>query len=313
MKDIKTKIIDKIKEHSTIIIHRHINPDLDALGSQGGLQQIIQDSFPQKKVFVVGEEVESLKFINQMDLLSEEDYKGALIIVCDTANLSRISHQERIELGTFLIKIDHHPDHTPYGELSWVDTSFSSTSEMIMDLFLQNSNLLTLNEKGAKQLYAGIIGDTGRFLYDNTKSRTLEYASELMKYNFDPQEIFNSLYTTSRTTARLQGKVLMDYQVTDKGVAYFKMTEEVLNEFEVDRVAAANLVNTLKDIEGNKIWVFFVEYPEEIRVRIRSSKIVINEVAKQFNGGGHPLASGATINSWIEVDTLIDALNALCK
>ena len=40
-----TQLLDKIKEFSTIVIHRHNNPDGDALGSQIGLKNIIKENF----------------------------------------------------------------------------------------------------------------------------------------------------------------------------------------------------------------------------------------------------------------------------
>ena len=45
------KIAEKIKEYSVIIIHRHTNPDGDALGSQIGLKNLIKDNFPEKEVY----------------------------------------------------------------------------------------------------------------------------------------------------------------------------------------------------------------------------------------------------------------------
>ena len=39
-------ILEKIKEYDTIIIHRHMKPDPDALGSQAGLKEIILANFP---------------------------------------------------------------------------------------------------------------------------------------------------------------------------------------------------------------------------------------------------------------------------
>ncbi|MGF7535260.1 bifunctional oligoribonuclease/PAP phosphatase NrnA [Bacillus mexicanus] len=310
--NIQQEILNKINEYNNIVIHRHINPDPDALGSQGGLQKIIQSSFPNKKVYVVGEEVEGLTFLNKMDKQTVDIYKDALVIVCDTADTVRISYGEMIPEDSFIIKIDHHPDREPYGDLSWVDTKYSSTSEMLSALYLEYSDSLTMTNSAARLLYAGIIGDTGRFLYNNTSHLTLEIASELLTYDFDPQEIYTNLYKTSRDIAKLKGKVLTDFEVTDKGVAYFKMTRDVLSAFNVNEISAANLVNTLKDIEGNEIWVFFVEYANgEIRVRIRSASTPINDVAYQFNGGGHPLASGATVNSWSEATHLIESLNDL--
>ena len=49
---IQHQILQKIKEYKTIIIHRHVNPDPDALGSQVGLQKLLQLNFPEKTVKV---------------------------------------------------------------------------------------------------------------------------------------------------------------------------------------------------------------------------------------------------------------------
>lgn len=42
-------ILETIKAYQTIIIHRHQNPDPDALGSQAGLKEIIKQNFPDKR------------------------------------------------------------------------------------------------------------------------------------------------------------------------------------------------------------------------------------------------------------------------
>ena len=39
------KVLEKIKQYDTIIIHRHNNPDGDALGSQIGLKYVIEENF----------------------------------------------------------------------------------------------------------------------------------------------------------------------------------------------------------------------------------------------------------------------------
>ncbi|HEQ0654562.1 TPA: bifunctional oligoribonuclease/PAP phosphatase NrnA, partial [Streptococcus pyogenes] len=79
-------ILDKIKAHQTIIIHRHQNPDPDALGSQAGLKEIIAQNFPDKKVLMTGFDEPSLTWISQMDQVTDKDYKEALVIITDTAN-----------------------------------------------------------------------------------------------------------------------------------------------------------------------------------------------------------------------------------
>ena len=42
------QILEKIKEYDTIIIHRHMKPDPDALGSQVGLKALLKHHFPEK-------------------------------------------------------------------------------------------------------------------------------------------------------------------------------------------------------------------------------------------------------------------------
>ena len=43
------EILEKIKEFNTIIIHRHLRPDGDCIGSQFGLKYLIEENFPEKK------------------------------------------------------------------------------------------------------------------------------------------------------------------------------------------------------------------------------------------------------------------------
>lgn len=159
---VKQQIIDTIKQYDTIIIHRHVRPDPDAYGSQCSLKEMIKLSFPEKKVYAVGEEDPSLKFFARMDEIADDVYNGALVIVCDTANTERICDQ-RYSLGEKLIKIDHHPNHDAYGDIIWVDTKASSTSEMIYELFLYGKeiNELKMDEQVARLIYGGIVGDTG--------------------------------------------------------------------------------------------------------------------------------------------------------
>lgn len=304
------KIMEKIEEFETIIIHRHKKPDPDALGSQGGLQKLIQQAYPEKNVFVVGDEIAGLTFLNAMDTIEKEIYQDALVIVCDTSKTDRIS-DERYALGKYLIKIDHHPDEESYGHLEWVDTTYSSASEMITVLSHVFQNKLVMNDEAARLLYAGVVGDTGRFKYSSTDSLTFDVASKLVAYNFKPQEIYEEFGKQTRNEARLKGYVLQHFSVTERGVAHMYITKEIMEEFDVNVDVAANLVGSLADIVGNHIWVLFIEDTDKTRVRIRSKEVVINKVAMEFGGGGHPLASGASVENKEEAAQLIKRLNSL--
>ena len=130
------EMLENIKAHETIIIHRHQRPDPDALGSQAGLRELLRHNFPKKKVLTVGADEPSLAWMTRMDQVADEDYQGALVIVTDTANTPRID-DERYARGAFLIKIDHHPNEDVYGDLVYVDTTASSASEIITDFSLK--------------------------------------------------------------------------------------------------------------------------------------------------------------------------------
>lgn len=65
------QILEKINKYKKIIIHRHNNPDLDALGSQLGLQNAIKNTFPEKEVYVVGD-MNKFSFMGEMDIVSDE-------------------------------------------------------------------------------------------------------------------------------------------------------------------------------------------------------------------------------------------------
>lgn len=308
----KQKILNAIKQFDTIIIHRHIRPDPDALGSQGALAEIIKMSFPNKQVYVVGEEEDSLLFLNRMDQIEDETYEGALVIVCDTANKPRISDQ-RYDQGEMLIKIDHHPNDDQYGDLIWVDTDASATSEMIYEFHLFGKEQgLQLNEKAASLIYAGIVGDTGRFLFSNTTAKTFRYVSELIEGGLAFTSIYDQLYKRRRELIHLNGYVLQNFTYAD-GVGMMKIPLEILEQFDVSASEASLLVNSFSDVEGLRAWAFFIEEEDQIRVRLRSKGPVVNTIANQFNGGGHPLAAGATIYSWDDVDDVIGLLKEACR
>jgi phosphoesterase RecJ-like protein len=306
------KIIQTIKENDTIIIHRHKRPDPDALGAQAGLKEMIKHSFPDKQVYIVGEDDPAFTFLVSMDQLKDSTYQDALVIVCDTANTPRIS-DERYQLGKMLIKIDHHPNVDVYGDLQWVDPTYSSTSEMIYQLFIDAKAAgFQLNDDAARLLYAGIVGDTGRFLFPNTTQKTFQFASELVTYHFDRSALYAGIYNMKEKVARLSGYILQHFERSLSGMGTIKLTKKVMDVHNIAPTETGQLVGVLGDIEGIKAWALFIEEADQIRVRLRSKGPTINDIAAKYNGGGHPLASGATVYTWEEADRLIADLEKAC-
>ncbi|MGX7243681.1 DHH family phosphoesterase [Enterococcus quebecensis] len=311
--DVVKEILTTIKGYQTIIIHRHQRPDPDAIGSQVGLAEILRESFPEKKVYQVGGSVEGLEFLAEMDEVSDDCYKNALVIVTDTANSPRIS-DDRYKLGDKLIKIDHHPNDEPYGDLVWVNTKASSCSEIIADFYHLNQEELVMNNKAARLLYAGIVGDTGRFLYPATTPHTLEVAAELMTYEFNSAELNRELEQIPMNVAKLAGYVYQNIEVDAYGAAKVMLPQTLLDEYGIVDSETASIVSLPGVIDEVLAWGIFVQQPEGYyRVRLRSKGPVINELAKKHHGGGHPLASGANAKNLEEVSEIYNEIQELCK
>ncbi|KAA9031697.1 DHH family phosphoesterase [Niallia endozanthoxylica] len=309
----KEQILQTIKKYDTIIIHRHVRPDPDAYGSQGGLAEVLKASFPEKSIFTVGKEDESLQFLRVLDDIPDDTYIGALVIVCDTANEARID-DNRYSLGDMLIKIDHHPNEDPYGDLLWVDTSASSTSELIYEFYLYGKDKgLQMSDAAARLIYSGIVGDTGRFLYPSTTEKTFAYAGELIHYQFSRTELYEGMYNLKPNIVKLHGYILQHFSTGKNGVAYVKLTADLLEQYKATPSEASLLVGTLGNVQGIIAWVFFIEEEDQIRVRFRSKGPVINGVARNYKGGGHPRAAGASIYSWDHAERVIHEVEVLCE
>lgn len=297
------RILNKIKSYDTIIIHGHKRPDGDCYGAQFGLKNIIKESFPQKKVYVVGETSDFVDFVGKMDTITDDTYQGALSIVVDTAVKDRISDQ-RYTLGKEVIKIDHHIPVDQYGDLIWVDTTFPSCAQMITYFYYKFKQELKLTQEGAIALYTGIVTDTGRFRFRGVSQLTHQLAGLLIDKGVDVEYIDNKLSKETLEMIALKGYVYSNF-VTTKGFVYLKMTRDVIEKYQVTDEQAASMVGLIGGIDGFPVWALFIEYPNEIRIRLRSSGPTIDQLANKYGGGGHAKAAGAKLENWNELPQFI--------
>lgn len=306
------QILNKIKEYDTIIIHRHIRPDGDCIGSQHALKKAISLNFPEKKVYATGDIIpDYLKKYGVIDEVKEELYKDALVIVVDTATVDRICN-ENYKLADYIIKIDHHDDSPDYANINYVDPTMPACGVILTKLFEEWK--FKLNQEIATYLYLAIISDTGRFRFRGVNESVLTNAGKLLSYGVDIEQLYATLYTKNKETFKLQGYVLQNFQTTKNDVAYIYFSQEIIKEYNVTKDDAANLVNCLDSIKGSLIWVAFIEQEDsEIRVRLRSRFVAINEIASKYRGGGHLQAAGATIYNEDEKNQILEELDLLHK
>ncbi len=310
---IQRKIVDTIEQYDSIIIHHHVNPDPDCIGSQLGLKYLIQASYPNKKVYAVGNFSEGTAFLGDMDMVSDDVYHSALVIIVDVGDKHRID-DNRFLSGKELIKIDHHPLTEKFADIDWVDSTFAAATEMIIDIYMNNKDRLVMTENAARVLYAGLLTDTGRFYYSNVSERTLIYGAEVYKYNFDKQALYADIYYKTIDELKFKGYTLNHFSYTKNGLGFMKLNDELLQTFKITPDYASAEVNILANIKDIYTWIFFIEYKEtgKIRVEFRSRGPVVNQLAKKYGGGGHTWASGALVDSWESVDFIIKDADELC-
>ncbi|MBE6917150.1 MAG: bifunctional oligoribonuclease/PAP phosphatase NrnA [Ruminococcaceae bacterium] len=315
--EIKQAILQKIKEYDRIIIMRHFRPDGDAIGSTKGLWTILRDSFPEKEIYLLNEDYSNhLAFLGgESEPIPDELYADALCIVLDTGTIDRASSKKHA-LCKEIVKIDHHIDHNPYGDLSWVEDFRSSVCEMVVDFYDTFKGELVLSKEAATYLYAGMVTDSGRFRFDSVTGDTLRLAAILLDAGIDTEVLFANLYLKEFEQFKFQAHIYDAMRITENGVAYVYVDRAMQEKFGLSPEDASASVGYMEKIKGCLCWIAFIEAPTEektIRVRLRSRFAHINTIAENHHGGGHACASGATVYSEAEMAQLVAEADALIK
>lgn len=304
---IKKQILDKIEAYDRIVICRHLRPDGDAIGSTKGLCEILRLSYPEKQILLINDDYSDyLSFLGGEDgQIDDGEYANALAIVLDTASLERVSNH-KCTLAKEIVKIDHHIDIAPYGDLYWVEDQRSSLCEMIVDFYLTFKDKLKLNSTAATYLYTGMVTDSGRFKFNSVNGETLRCAATLLDQGIDTDWLFANLYLDDFNALKFESYCYDKMQITQNGVAYLVVDKEMQEMFSLSKEQASNAISYLDSIKGSICWLAFIENDDETyRVRLRSRFMTINKVAEKYRGGGHDCACGATLLDKREIDLLL--------
>ncbi len=306
-------IYELIRQYPRIIIHRHKNPDGDALGAQLGLKQILCENYPDKEIFAVGDMTSRYAFManEPMNDVADSAYQGALAILLDSATPPLIS-DDRYTLASATARIDHHVFCEKFTDAEVIDTSFESCCGMIAAMAMECG--FKLSPKSAKSLYTGMITDSGRFRYDSTTSKTFRLASFLMEQGFNTTDIYQNLYADELSMMQLRAKYVLKIRTTKQRVAYIYTPIEEAKSYGVDDFTLSRgMVNVMSDIRGIDTWVNFTESENGVLCEIRSNRHNINPIATKYGGGGHQKASGATLKNKNEAMALLEDLKALSE
>lgn len=306
------EILNLIKTYDTIIIHRHKNPDGDAIGGQVGLKHIINVNWPEKKVYMVGDEAGRYDFMDDciMDEVDDGLYSSALAIVLDCGGTNMVCDERYINAKANA-RVDHHMFSGVFTGTEVINTEYESCCGILADMVMTNN--LKLDEIGAKSLFTGMVTDSGRFRYDSVKAHTFELAAFLMKaasINFN--DLYSKMYAEDFNSLKRRSEFILKIRFSEHNVAYIYTDAEEMAKINTSTFnISRGMVGVMGDIKGVDIWVNFTEAPEGVLCELRSSKYNINPVAVKYGGGGHEKASGATVPDRETAMKMLDDLDEM--
>ena len=299
------QIIRLVKATNHFVLMTHVHPDGDALGSLLGLAEILESL--GKRVFRYLEEPVSDLYcflpgceLTSTDLGELADFVAAAhgdvaSIALDCGDAERLGREQERLLGIRpLVVIDHHRGHRDFGDVYWVDPKRSSTGEMVYEL-VETLHVVP-STTSAFNLYVAIVTDTGLFRYENTTSRTMRIAAELLELGVRPEESTGLLYDNySLQRLRLMEQVLATLELhAGEQLAAIRLTTVMLESCGATVGDAEGFIDYPRSLRTVKVAVLFKESDERAgSVSMRAKgECDVAQVAALFGGGGHRNAAG---------------------
>ena len=155
------------------------------------------------------------------------------------------------------MKLDHHINVEPYGDLMWVEEERSSACEMVADFYDKCRDELTLTKDAALYLYTGMVTDSGRFRFSCVSGDTMRLAAMLLDTGIDTEWLFANLYSVEFNSLKFKAYVYENMHRTENGVAYFSVSKDVQTQFGLSYEQASAAISYLEGIRGYLCWLAF--------------------------------------------------------
>ena len=305
------EILSFINSYDSFIITTHTSPDPDGIGAEIILHYLLQ--IFHKRVYIINADgiPQRFQFLDPHGYVKQWDKhrhfqlpeQGGMIVVdtSDEFNLGSML-DEALPRAQGIFIIDHH-EQSPFTHLDgYIDLSAASTTQIIIEL-LQTAGL-EITKDIAVPAYAGLIYDTGSFIYSKTTAKTFETALLLVRSGAVPHEIYRDLFESNNLSVLLlQKRVLSSLEIQGNGtIAVQVMKKEDLEETGAYYEDAENFINMPLQIKEIEVSILIKQNREGlVRCSLRSKgKVNVSLLAQQFGGGGHKMAAGFKSNLGIE-------------
>lgn len=307
-----------VSDHQQINIFCHINPDYDTLGSGYGLKDFLVTNYPDKHIQIVNTASitniqDSRLFHFDLALTNPNDFAGSLGIVVDVAQKDRIMGGEYLDLVDQLIIIDHHLLDPSLHENNWIESEYPACCQQIAELirYLYEERGMKITPTALTYLYAGLLTDTNRFLYDCVMPSTYDIAGWLALNGAGKKLVHDELYLRNLADAKRRAKFLNMVKISDYGVGSLFIAKRYNKLYQMSGFHDA--VSIMEGFHEIKIWIscYYNEDFKTWNCSLRSRDYPVVQVAQKYGGGGHRLAAGCRIQHPSDFTKIIEDLNQL--
>ncbi|EKD79193.1 MAG: hypothetical protein ACD_41C00138G0002 [uncultured bacterium] len=292
-------------KHVLIVSHR--KPDGDTIGSALALRHYCQTVGKPVTNYCVDAVAEYLRFLPDAHALGPHQaiWQSAdvnVVIVVDAGDLRYAGVADFVPQlpGPYtLINIDHHVTNPGYGHINLVDSTASSTCEIVYHLL---DSVRAVDHTAATCLLTGLITDTGNLTNLATTASAVQVASKLVAKGANLSLIAkHALQYRPFNTLRLWGRALERLHEDSKtGMVVTVLTLQDIHDCNADDEAVSgisNFLNGLDQAASKAILVLTQTAPDVIKGSLRTTNplLDVTEFAKLYGGGGHKKAAGFTL------------------
>jgi bifunctional oligoribonuclease and PAP phosphatase NrnA len=313
------RVAEQIREGERFLLTTHENPDGDALGSLLATHKVLQSLGKDSVMFLAAKEFPlpvEYRFMPLEEVFHEPpaDMADRVVIFLDCGNIDRMPVDFLKNDGEKVLNVDHHHDNTRFGTVNLVDVEASSTAEIVFDLASKLG--VELTPEIATALYVGLVTDTGKFMYENTRARSHRMAAALVEAGVNVNDIYRRLYEhVPIEKLRLVARALEKIQLHDDG--RLATTYISKHDYEVtgaSEILTEGIIDHLRTLDGTAVAAVVRDQPERGRagrkVSLRSTDggVDVSAIAREQGGGGHQRAAG--FGTDLSYDEIVEFLRA---
>jgi phosphoesterase RecJ-like protein len=320
-------VLERLLAARSVVLTTHVHADGDGSGSEAAVAAWLEARGIRAAIVNPTPFPDTFRFLlHRPDLVADLGTDAGeaaladadLFVVLDTSEPQRVGAlAPRLPRERTLV-VDHHPaGREVVGDVAVQDPSAAATGEMVYDLITLAGDAVP--HASALGAYVALVSDTGSFRYGNTTPRVLAVAAELLRLGIDPEVVYRRLFATApRRRLELLRAALETLESSPDGrISWMVVPHRVSAPLGATGEDFDGLIEHVRSVEGTEVALLFRETKAgETKVSFRSNGAAdVNRVAREFGGGGHVKAAGATIHEPAEqlVERVVDTVRRALK